>query len=68
LRAFGGHDHRKSALERAFELARSGSCLSIRDIAFKLNSEKYDISHLEGPALRKQFQDLIDEAIKPKEQ
>jgi hypothetical protein len=61
-------DNRKSALERAFELARSGSCLTIRDIAFRLNSEKYDISHLEGPALRKQLQDLIDEAIKPKEQ
>jgi hypothetical protein len=60
-------DNRKSALERAFELARSGSCLTIRDIAFRLNSEKYDISHLEGPALRKQLQDLIDEAIKPKE-
>ena len=58
---------RKTAVERAFELARSGSCLSIRDIAYKLNSEKYDISHLEGPALRKQLQTLIDEAIEPKE-
>ena len=58
---------RKTALERAFELARSGRCLTIRDIAYKLNSEKYDISHLEGLALRKQLQTLIDEAIKPNE-
>ena len=56
---------RKTALERAFELARSGRCLTIRDIAFKLNFEKYDISHLEGPALRKQLVTLIDEATKP---
>ena len=59
-------DHNKSALERAFELAGSGSCLTIRDIAYKLHAEKYDISHLEGPALRKQLQSLIDEATKPK--
>ena len=55
---------RKTALERAFELASSGRCLTIRDIAYKLNSEKYDVSHLEGPALRKQLQGLIDEATK----
>ena len=53
---------RKTALERAFELARSGNCLSIRDIAFKLNAEKYDISHLQGPALKKQLLGLIEEA------
>jgi hypothetical protein len=58
-------DYRKSALERAFELARSGNCLTIRDIALKLNSEKYDISHLEGPALRMQLLALIEEATKP---
>ena len=55
-------DHRKTAVERAFELARSGSCLSIRDIAYKLHAENYDISHLEGPALKKQLQTLIDAA------
>jgi hypothetical protein len=59
---------RKTALERAFELARSGRCLTIRDIAYKLNSEKYDISHLEGPALRMQLMALIEEATKPVDQ
>ena len=61
-------ESRKTPLERAFELARSGTCLSIRDIALKLNSEKYAISHLEGPALRMQLKTLIDEAVKSKEQ
>lgn len=61
-------EFRKTALERAFELARSGKCLTIRDIAFQLHAEKYDISHLEGPALRKQLIELIEEAIEPKGQ
>ena len=41
-----------TALERAFELARSGSCLTIRDTAYQLNKERYDLSPLEGPALK----------------
>ena len=57
-------EFRKTALERAFELASSGSCRTIRDIAYKLNAEKYDVSHLEGAALRKQLQSLIDQATK----
>lgn len=59
-------EFRATALERAFELARSGKCLSVRDITFKLHAEKYNISHLEGPALKKQLQGLIEEAIAPK--
>lgn len=61
-------DNKKTALERAFELARSGSCLSIRDIAHKLHAEKYDLSYLEGPALKKQLMTLIEEATTPKKQ
>ena len=61
-------EFKKTSLERAFELARSGKCLAIRDIAFQLHAEKYDISHLEGPALRKQLVELIEEAIEPKGQ
>ncbi len=59
-------EFKKTSLERAFELARSGKCLTIRDIAIQLHAEKYDISHLEGPALRKQLAELIEEAIEPK--
>jgi hypothetical protein len=61
-------DIRKTTVERAFELARSGRCRTIRDIAYQLHAEKYDISHLEGPTLRKQLQTLIDEAINPTRQ
>jgi hypothetical protein len=63
---FRSMEHRKTAVERAFELARSGRCLSIRDVAFKLHAENFDITHLEGPVLRKQLSELIDEALKPK--
>lgn len=55
---------RKTAVEKAFELARSGKCLSIRDVAYGLRAERYDISYLEGPALRKQLQAVIEEALK----
>ena len=58
---------RMNWLQRAYELAASGSCLTIRDIAYKLHAEKYDISNLEGPALKKQLQTLIDAATKSKE-
>ena len=59
-------DNRKTALERAFELARSGRCLSVSDIAHKLHAEKYDLSQLEGPVLKKQLAELIEEAMAPK--
>ena len=58
-------DPYKTALERAFELARSGTCLTITDIAQKLHSEKYPIEQLEGPLLKKQLQELIERATKP---
>lgn len=61
-------DDRKTALERAFELARSGRCLSVRDIAHKLHAEKYGISQLEGPILKKQLLALIAVATTPKKQ
>lgn len=59
-------ESRKTALERAFELARSGHCLSVTDIAHKLHEEKYDLSQLEGSALKKQLMALIEEATKLK--
>jgi hypothetical protein len=58
------HGCEKTPLERAFELARSGKCLSVRDIAYQLHAEKYDIAQLQGPTLRKQLLELIEEATK----
>ena len=57
---------RKTAIEKAFELARSGKRLSIRDIAYGLRAENYDISYLEGPGLKKKLLALIEEATKSK--
>lgn len=53
---------RKTVLERAFELARSGKCLNVSDILKRLKSERYDIGQLEGVALKKQLMALIEEA------
>ena len=58
-------DTNKTALERAFELARSGRCLSVSDIAHQLHSEGYSVAQLEGPLLRKQLSELIEKAKKP---
>lgn len=51
-------------IERAFHLARSGSCYSLADIRQQLKIEGYSLieSHLDGPVLRKQLAALIREA------
>jgi hypothetical protein len=52
----------KTALERAFELARSGKCLSVHDIFLHLHSEGYAVGQLEGSTLKKQLSALIEKA------
>ena len=52
-----------TALERAFDLARSGKCHNVMEIALKLKSEGYSLQHLEGPTLQKQLRDLIEVAM-----
>jgi LmbE family N-acetylglucosaminyl deacetylase len=54
-----------TALERAFELARSGKCLGVHDIVLHLHSEGYSVAQIEGPQLKKQLLDLINEATNP---
>ena len=53
---------RKTALERAFELARSGRCLDISDVKKHLQSERYDVKQIEGRALKKQLLVLMEKA------
>jgi hypothetical protein len=53
---------RKTTLERAFELGRSGKCLDVSDILLRLKAEKYDISQVEGRALKQQLNQLIEKA------
>jgi hypothetical protein len=54
-------DIRKTSLQRAFELARSGKCASVHEIIVRLKAEKYDVSQIEGPALKKQLLQLIED-------
>ena len=53
-----------TVLERAFDLARSGKCHNVMDIALKLKSEGYSLEHLEGPMLKTQLRHLIEVAMK----
>jgi hypothetical protein len=55
-------DQRKTSLERAFELARSGKCFNVMEIGKRLKSERLDVNYLEGPALKQQLLKIIEEA------
>ena len=55
-------DHHLSPLERAFELARSGSCASMTDIRRKLRSEGYSVVQITGKTISKQMRELISAA------
>lgn len=52
-------DTGKTALERAFELARSGRFLTPGDIKKALVSERYSVETVTGPSLNKQLRELI---------
>ena len=53
---------RKTALERAFELAQSGRCRDLSDVINDLKSERFVTIHIKGATLKKQLQSLIDQA------
>jgi hypothetical protein len=56
-------DPNRSALERAFQLARSGQVSTIDDIRKVLRREGYDASNMYvGPSLRSQLRELIKTA------
>jgi hypothetical protein len=56
-------DPKVSALERAFQLARSGRVAKFDDIKKQLKQEGYDEKALDGgPSLRMQLRKLIREA------
>jgi hypothetical protein len=57
---------RLTELERAFQLAKSGRCGSVRDIREQLRSEGYSIGQIIGKTLSKQLQALIQTARTPK--
>ncbi|MES3151477.1 hypothetical protein [Sphingomonas faeni] len=53
-----------TTVERAFELARSGSCNSVNDLRQRLRREGYDAVHihLHGASINKQLVDLMHAA------
>jgi hypothetical protein len=58
-------DQKLTALERAFQLARSGTVAGLSEIATSLNREGYHANQIEGPVLKRQLADLIKAARKP---
>jgi hypothetical protein len=54
-----------SALERAFELARSGRCLTLEEIRACLHAEGYSNGVVVGRHLSAQLRQLIREAEAP---
>jgi hypothetical protein len=53
---------RPTAVERAFELAKSGEVSGIAEIAKILNREGYSVQDIHGPSLRRQLRALIAHA------
>ena len=53
-----------TAIERAFQLAKSGDCLSIAEIRTKLKKEGFTLEQITGGALTKQLTKLIRATMK----
>ena len=52
-------DRNVTALERAFQLAKSGDCVSVPDLRQRLKGEGYSLETIVGPALSRQLEALI---------
>jgi hypothetical protein len=59
--------HTATTLERAFVLARSGTCAGVADIRLTLKRERYEQveAHLAGPAIGRQLRILCETAQRP---
>jgi hypothetical protein len=55
-------DQKMTALERAFQLAKSGHVADLTEIASALRREGYKDDQIEGRLLRRQLADLIKAA------
>lgn len=51
-----------TAIERAFELARTGRYAGVSEIGKRLKVEGYSLGQLEGNSLRKQLRQLCEDA------
>jgi hypothetical protein len=54
---------RPTIIERAFELAQSGTCQSLDELRSQLKRERYESvdSHMAGPTLGRQLRKLFQE-------
>jgi hypothetical protein len=52
-------DHGLTALERAFQLAKGGSCHSVLDIKKQLRADGFSIIQITGKSLYKQLRSLL---------
>jgi hypothetical protein len=59
--------HSPTTLERAFVLARSGTCASVGEIRTRLKCERFDQveAHLAGHMINRQLRGLCDQARRP---
>ena len=55
-------NHRLTALERAFDLARSGQFSDLKEIRRAIEREGYYGNQIEGPALKRQLTGLMNAA------
>ena len=55
-------DHRMTAVERAFQLAKSGQVAEFSEIVKAIRGEGYSVDQLQGPMLKRQLVDLIKTA------
>jgi hypothetical protein len=55
-------DRNATALERAFQLAKSGHCTSVADLRRCLKREGYPLTHIVGRSLHRQLETLIKAA------
>ena len=52
----------KTTIERAFELAKSGACATIKEIRLRVKAEGYSGDQLYGPVLIRQLRELCRSA------
>jgi hypothetical protein len=54
----------QTALERAFDLAQSGTCAGIQHIRQQLRAEGYSDAQIWGPSLTRQLRELCEAATR----
>jgi hypothetical protein len=55
----GAMDQNVTALERALQLATSGSCSSVQDVKRRLSAEGYSHAQIDGRTIKQQLLTLI---------